>query len=138
MTSRVGSSYIALLVCALTLAAGCGSQQFVQVAQPPPPIQLAAVVTPRSMSLEPGSVGAGPTDIIASNQSGGDLTLALQGPNVNDKTGPVHPRDAAKLHDALSPGTYQLIAVASNGTQQSATLSVGPKRQSGATDVSQP
>ena len=115
---------------------GCGGgSDFKDKPRPPVPVQLTGAITDKSVSIEPGRVGAGPVVILIANLSHQSHTVTIEGgpKNNTDSVGPINPQDPARLQEDLQPGTYSVKAgsdEASIDTINPATIHVGPRRKS--------
>ena len=115
----------------VTLASGCGGEDFKNESRPAVPIQLTGVVQPEKVTVSPNKVGAGPILITISNQTDDAHTLTLEGDTVKERVGPVNPQDTATIQKTLNPGTYEVragSAVAVPKEIQPAVLKIGKKR----------
>jgi hypothetical protein len=134
-----GLPALAAIVALLVLAAGCGSDDSrSNELRPPSSIDLAVKVDDEGVDVEPKRIGAGPVTIVASNQSGGSLSLTVDGPRVRQSVGPINPQDTAKLKVEMDqPGEYTFSADGS-GAIKPAKVDVGPKRPSAQNKLLQP
>ena len=81
---------------------GCGGEDdFENDPRPPVPLQLTGVVTEESVTVSPRTVAPGPIVLIVSNQTPQPHTLTLEGPEVNEETGPIPPGDTATIQATL-------------------------------------
>jgi hypothetical protein len=125
------------------LFAGCGGEDdFANEPRPPSPIVVTASIGEDAVSVSPTSFGAGPVNLIVTNQTGASQRLTLEtedvseGAGITQGTGPINPRDTASLKADLEEGTYT-VAVGSESLE-SATLEVGPPRESAQNELLQP
>ncbi|MDQ4049873.1 MAG: hypothetical protein M3131_10925 [Actinomycetota bacterium] len=121
-----------LLICAVALVApGCGGDDFENEPRAAVPVELSGVIKPSRVILSPDGVGAGPVRITISNQTDRAHTVILQGNAVEERVGPVYPRDTATIQKTLEPGGYELRAQAEEATTRPvapADLRIGPRR----------
>lgn len=121
-----------LLICAMALgAAGCGEDDFENEPRAAVPVELGGVIKPTRVIVSPDEVGAGPVRITISNQTDQAHTVTLQGSAVEERVGPVYPRDTARIQKTLEPGRYEVRATSEDATTRAirpAELTIGPKR----------
>jgi hypothetical protein len=130
--------------CALVVgASGCGSDEdYENRLRPPAPIVVTAAVSKESVSISPREFGAGPINLIVTNQTDDTQQVTLEtsetsrGPGINQRTGPINPSDTATLQVDIKTGTYEL-GVAGAGIKP-ARLVVGAMRRSAQNDLLQP
>jgi hypothetical protein len=140
------SKNCAMLVIAAVAAAGCGSStKFANEPRPAAPVNVTVFIDNQRVSISPDSVGAGPVDLIVTNQADDAESLAVlpsgtfTGQALAD-TGPISPQATAQVTvDLNSPGNYT-VGIASSDTSQasaatpstiaSALLHVGKARPS--------
>lgn len=133
----------AAIVSAVTLAA-CGDEDdYANEPRPPSPIVVSAAVTDSSISVSPAEFGAGPVNLIVTNQSESAQELTLETdevggsePGIQQRTGPIDPGDTASLKADLRQGTYK-VAVDGEAIRPAA-LDVGDSRPSAQNDLLQP
>jgi hypothetical protein len=133
-TDRLSFTACAALVVAVAglavLASGCGGgKERASTLRPPATINVAAVIGEERVSVSPRKIGAGPIQVIASNQSSASHKLMIDGPQVRQSIGPINPEDTATLRVAVKPGEYTISADGSSGVG-TGRLQVGPKRPS--------
>jgi hypothetical protein len=112
-----------------------GGSSFKDKPRPPVPVELSGVITDKSVSVEPKHLGAGPVNLVISNQSGRSHTVTLEGGphNTTAQVGPINPLDTGRIQETLEPGTYTVKAGSSQAAATEippATLEIGPKRPS--------
>ena len=123
---------------ALTLAGCGGGDDFKNKPRPPAPVQLSGVITNSSVSVEPRKVGAGPIILLVSNQTQASHTITLEGPSSSERIGPINPLGVGRIQEVLKPGKYEIRAGSSAAQDEeieSATLTVGPERESSSNSV---
>jgi hypothetical protein len=105
MRERLRTGKVAMASAALTgalLVVGCGGEEdFENEPRPPVPLQLTGVITAESVTVSPRTVAPGPIVLIVSNQTDHPHSLTLEGPEVNEQTGPIPPADTATLQATL-------------------------------------
>jgi hypothetical protein len=113
------------------LAGGCGGgKERASNLRPPPTINVAVEIGEERVSVSPRKIGAGPIQVIASNQSSASHRLTIDGPQVRQSVGPINPEDTATLRVTLQPGEYTVSADESSSVSPG-RLRVGAKRPSG-------
>lgn len=127
---RVAPMAAALLVGGVLLGA-CGEDDFENKPRPPVTVQLNGVVTAEKVTVAPAKVGAGPVQIVVSNQSGARHTITLEGESMRTQVGPIGNMDTATISRTLQPGTYEVRAGGSKAVTREiapARLTIGPER----------
>ena len=136
--------FAAVVLGAVTLAAGCGEDDdYKNEPRPPAPIVVSAAITQDGVSVSPRTFGAGPITLIVTNQteSAQEVTLETDeigggAPGIQQETGPISPGDTASLKADLREGTYK-VGVDGRGIS-AAALDVGEPRESAQTQLLQP
>src|SRR3989442_11126626 len=101
--TRVGRPRVALILTlglAIPVASGCGGGgDFKNKPRPPVPLHLSGVLTDSAVSVEPSRFGAGPVDLLISNQSQQSHTVTLEGGpgNISEEVGPINPLDTGHI-----------------------------------------
>ena len=104
LRERLRTRRAALLSAAAVgmLIVGCGGDDdFENDPRPPVPLQLTGVITEESVTVSPRTVAPGPIVLITSNQTDQPHTLTLEGPEVDEETGPIPPGDTATIQATL-------------------------------------
>ena len=141
-----------MLVIAAVGVAGCGGgSHYANLPRPPSPINLTVYINDHRVSLSPTSVGAGPVELIVTNQASNaeSLTVLPAGANGSQPladTGPISPQGTAQVTVNLkSPGDYMVgispssdAAAAAQRGIQAATLHVGHPRPNASSQLLQP
>ena len=84
------------------IVAGCGGEDdFENDPRPPVPLQLTGVITEESVTVSPRTVAPGPIVLIVSNQTDQPHSITLEGPEVDEQTGPIPPADTATVQATL-------------------------------------
>lgn len=128
--------------CMVTLvAAGCGSSKdYKNEARPPSPIVVTAYISNDSVSVSPKAFGAGPVNLVITNQSDAAQQVTFRSAGAaagfTQQTGPINPRDTATLKVDIPSGTAIVKTGAS--TIRPAYLRVGPERKSAQNELLQP
>lgn len=122
-------------------AAGCGSSgTYKNEPRPPAPIVVSASISGTHVSVSPDHFGAGPIDLVVTNQSGSAQRITIQTrgarPGFTQSSAPINPRDTAELKADLASGRY--LVSASGGGIHSAHLHVGHQRPSAQNQLLQP
>lgn len=137
----------AVIVAALVLAiaaSGCGDDDgFGNEPRPPQEITVSATIAPERISVSPSRFGAGPIELLVSNQTRTSRRLTLLSETLTDggralkqSTGPINPGDTASLKADLDPGTYAVSV--QDDTIDPARIVVGPARRSAQDRLLQP
>jgi hypothetical protein len=134
----------AVAVLSGTLAAACGEEDdYPNNARPPSPVVVSAAVTDNRVSVSPRELGAGPVDLIVTNQTERAQEITLEtdeiggsGPGIQQRTGPINPGDTASLKANLEQGTYRVAVDGQN--IRAAALNVGEERESAQNELLQP
>jgi hypothetical protein len=128
---------VALAVALAPAASGCGGDEFANQPRPAAPIVVSAVIAPRGVSVSPSGVGAGPIELLASNQTATSQRLRLRLRSrrtppgerpLAQTTGPINPGGTATLKADVGEGTY--VVSTSSREIDAARLVVGPARES--------
>ena len=123
---------------------GCGGDGgFANEPRPPAAITVSATIAPQRLSVSPSRLGAGPIELIASNQTATSQRVMLRtrgtprgGAPIRQSTGPINPGDTASLKADLTPGSY-LVTARSNAIAP-ATIVVGAAREEAGDGLLQP
>lgn len=118
-----------MLAVAAATVAGCGGgSHFANQSRPPAPVNLTVYINDMRVSVSPSSVGAGPVQLIVTNQASNAESLQVQqagGSSVAD-TGPISPQGTAQVTVDLSPpGDYTVGIAPSSSTQAAAATPTG-------------
>jgi hypothetical protein len=121
-----GGVVVSVLVAAAAFVAGCGGgKDFQAKPRPPATIQLTGVITDHGVTVSPNRVGAGPIQILVSNQTQEAHTLTLDGPNMAPvNSAPIDPSDTGSITRSLAPGVYTVKA----GAQKAVANAISPAR----------
>lgn len=127
-------------------AAGCGDDEpRHNASRPPLPIVVTASISDRAVSVAPQRIGAGPIQLLITNQSGASQQVTLETadePGSNEpgeravQTGPINPRETASVQAEVRSGTYRL-STGEDGIR-TARLTVGPERPSSQNQLQTP
>lgn len=127
-------------LAATGVLAGCGGEDdFANEPRPPAPVTVTASIGPDSVDVSPRVVGAGPIDIVITNQTDAaqQITLAGRGEEagtgLRQETPPINPSSTASLKLDVGEGEYRL-AVGGDGIR-AARLTVGGARPSAQNDL---
>jgi hypothetical protein len=123
---------------------GCGGdEQFANQPRPPETLQISAVVTRGQVTVSPSGFGAGPVELIASNQTTVSQRLTVRSERLaagadplEQRSAPINPGDTASLKADLREGIYSVSA--SSETISPARIRVGPRRKSAKDRLLQP
>jgi len=107
------------------LVAGCGSgTDYKNNARPPAPLNITASVSNAGIAVSPTSFGAGPIVLIVTNQTGASQEVTFE----SNELGASKP--------GVTEGRYRVRAA--NAEIATATITVGPERQSAQNQLLQP
>lgn len=133
----------ALAGIALLVTAGCGDDDdYANEPRPPAPIVVTAAITKDGVSVSPAKFGAGPINLIVTNQTetSQQITLETQdtsgGAGITQSTGPINPRDTATLKADVPEGNYR-VGVEGDAVK-AAALEVSAERESAQNELLQP
>jgi len=141
---RMPAAAVAAAVALGLGLAGCGGgDDFANDPRPPPSITLSAAISPARVTVSPARFGAGPVELIASNQTATSQRLTLRsspigrpGAVLRQTTGPINPGDTASLKADLPAGDY--LVTTRSARIDPARIVVGPRRPGGRTALLQP
>jgi hypothetical protein len=117
-------------VLAGLLATGCGGGgERTSSLRPPIRTNVAVEIGDQRVTVSPRKIGAGPIQILASNQSTASHALKIDGPRLSQSVGPINPDDTATFKVQVNPGEYTVSADDAADVRPG-KLVVGPKRPS--------
>ena len=124
--------------------AACGDEDdYANEPRPPSPIVVSAAVTDGRVSVSPKRFGAGPVNLIVTNQTDRAQEITLEtdeiggsAPGIQQRTGPINPGDTASLKADLKQGTYKVGVDSQN--IRAAALDVADARPSAQNELLQP
>jgi hypothetical protein len=131
---------VAVLIAGLLVVpAGCGGgDERTSNLRPPSRINVAVTIQDDEVTASPGKIGAGPINLLATNQSSASHRLTIDGPQLKQSVGPINPRDTASLKVTVRTGEYTISTDASSSGPKPDTLTVGPKRPSSQNELELP
>jgi hypothetical protein len=145
---------VVMLATAAGGVAACGGNaHFANQPRPPSPVNLTVYINDERVSVSPGSVGAGPVQLIVTNQASNAeaLNVVPAGGSASQPladTGPISPQGTAQVTvDLTSPGNYTVRTAATGSTEaasaaaggiQPAVVHVGKARPSSSSQLLQP
>jgi hypothetical protein len=128
------------------LLGGCGSKSdYKNNPRPPAPINVTALISPKSVSVSPARFGAGPIVVIVANQSDASQEVTFQNssgagakPSKSDvsQSTLINPGDTGTLKLNVTQGAYQVKV--GNQDIRPATVTVGPRRASAQNQLLEP
>lgn len=132
---------MAATAVAIIVATGCGgNDDYKNEKRPPSPILVTGLIGPKSVSISPSEFGAGPIEIVLTNQTDASQQVTIEtsgrSAGIRQQTGPINPSETARLKVDVAPGKYD-VAVAGNDIKP-AKITVGPKRESAQNELLQP
>jgi len=153
-TRRIGAPAVALVAALGAGASGCGTgSPYANNPRPPVPIVVTAEISNSKVSVSPDRFGAGPIQLVVTNQDTESHQLTLENNQIGGSTagievtsGPINPQGTASLNAGdtqhpLTPGTYSVHVGPPgqpSGQIAAATLHVGPSRPSGQNQLLEP
>lgn len=114
--------------------AGCGGggTNFADKPRPAAPVQLNGVINNAGVQISPAHIGAGPVQILVSNQTKAPHTLELNGANIATvTTAPIGAGNTGQIQATLQRGVYTVKAGSSHAVVRElkpARLVIGPPR----------
>jgi predicted component of type VI protein secretion system len=135
----MGGRVLATFATAAIIAAGCGEDDFENQPRPPVRLELSAVVQTDKVTVSPSrNLGAGPFEIILSNQTADPHTITLEGESVQEQAGSVEPGGTLTIRRTLAPGSYELRAGSKQAVRKEiepALLDIGAERKNSNSDL---
>lgn len=128
-----GAQSALLIAGAAASIAGCGQEDFKNEPRPAALTSLTGVIQDRGVTVSPSREGAGPLEIIISNQTDEAHTVTLEGEAVEETVGPIQPQDTGTIQKTLAAGRYEVRAGSAVATTQKiapAQLTIGEARDS--------
>jgi hypothetical protein len=124
---------IGMLIVATTAVAGCGGggAHYANQPRPPIPVNLTVYINDQRVSVSPASVGAGPVELIVTNQASNSESLSVLPAGASAAqplaaTGPISPQGTAQVTVNLnSPGDYTVGISPSASTEAAAATPAG-------------
>jgi hypothetical protein len=117
-----------LAVLAVAVAGCGGGTHFANQPRPASPVNLTVFISDQRISVSPSTVGAGPVELIVTNQASNAASLTIlpaggSGGQPLAETGPISPQGTAQVTVNLTnPGDYT-VGIAGNGTTEAAAAS---------------
>jgi hypothetical protein len=118
------------MLVAATVAAGCGGGgHYPNQPRPPSPVNMTVYINDQRVSVSPSSVGAGPVQLIVTNQASNSesLTVLAAGSAAGQPladTGPISPQGTAQVTVNLNSGNYT-VATAPHASTEAANVAPG-------------
>jgi hypothetical protein len=131
MQERGRQVITSVALAAAVAVAGCGGDDdFANEPRPPSPIVVTAYIGQERVDVAPRALGAGPIELIVTNQTNAAQQVTLEGADtaVRQQTPPINPGSTASLKVDMRRGSYEL-STGSDGIR-AARLSVGDQRES--------
>jgi hypothetical protein len=145
---------VGIIVVSTLAVAGCGSSgHFANLPSPPSPVNLTVYISDQRVSVSPSSVGAGPVNLIVTNQASTAQSLSVLPAGASAAqsladTGPINPQATTQVTvDLNTPGSYT-VGIAPNASTEAsaalpsgvrpAVLRVGASRPSASNELLQP
>ncbi|WP_354701472.1 hypothetical protein DSM112329_01787 [Paraconexibacter sp. AEG42_29] len=128
------------VAAAAVVVSGCGDDdEYKNENRPPSLIVVPASISDSRVSVSPSSFGAGPVNLIISNQSDSAQRVTFasaDGTGFKQETGPINPGANAELKVDVTPGAA-VVRVDGDGIQP-ARLKIGPARRTAQNELLQP
>jgi hypothetical protein len=124
---------LASAAVSVALLAGCGGgKDFADNPRPAAPVQLNGVINKDGVQISPAHIGAGPVQILVSNQTGAPHTLELNGSKIASvTTDPIGAGNTGQIQATLEQGVYTVKAGSAHAVVKElkpARLVIGPER----------
>jgi len=146
MHHRTGRACAAVATAAAIAAgaiAGCGGEDdssYANRPRPPALMIVTASISNEGVSVSPRRFGAGPIDLLVTNQTSAAQRVTLEsagaGAGLRQQSPPINPRDTARLSATVRPGRYSVEV--SGADIRAASLLVGRQRASAQNELLQP
>lgn len=136
-TRARGAGVLGLLAAAPLLFGACGEDDFPNEPRPASPVELTAAIDDRSVSVSPGSLGAGLVVLTISNQTDEPTRLTLEGAGEPVTSGEIPPGGTGSIKAALEEGDYEATADGATDIKP-AKLEVGPERPTAQNELLKP
>lgn len=141
---RMRLAAVGVAIALSCTVSGCGGEeQFANQPSPPETLVISAVVAQHHVTVSPSGFGAGPVELIASNQTAVSQRLTVRSERLTagadpleQRTAPINPGDTASLKADLGEGIYSVSA--RSETIVPARIRVGPRRKSAKDRLGQP
>lgn len=139
--TKMRRTAVAICGASVLAIAGCGDDgDYKNAERPPSPINVTAIITEKAVSVSPSSFGAGPVNLIVTNQSGSAQQVTFEsagdGAGFRQQTGPINPGAPATLKADVPSGAA--VVKVDGGGIRSARVKVGADRQSAQNELLQP
>lgn len=127
-------------ICALAVV-GCGSNDdYKNADRPPSPITVTAFISDTAVSVSPAKFGAGPVNLIITNQSGSAQRVTFEtggdAAGFRQQTGPINPGAPATLKADVPKG--QAVVKVNGAGIRSAKVTVSAERTTAQNELLQP
>ena len=124
--------FIAAVIVAGLILAGCGRNDFKNDPRPPIPAEVSVKIAKDGVAVSPKEFGAGLVNFTIANLTTQPGTLAIQGP-VNADSEEIVPAGTGTIKVDMRPGSYE--ASVSGVAARPFSFTVGPERSSGQNDL---
>lgn len=127
-------------IAATLAASGCGSSNgYENKLRPPSPIVVTAFISDTGVSVSPKKFGAGPVNLVITNQSHAAQQVTFASSGASDfiqQTGPIQPQDTATLRANIPEG--RAVVKVDTSAIKSASITVGAERETAQNQLLQP
>lgn len=121
-------------------AGGCGSSgDYENKLRPPSPIVVTAFISDSGVSVSPDKFGAGPVNLVITNQSDAAQQVTFQsasGSGFRQQAGPIQPMDTATLRANIPEG--RAVVKVDTSSIKSASITVSGERETAQNQLLQP
>jgi hypothetical protein len=124
--------FIAAVIVAGLILAGCGRDDFKNDPRPPVPAEVSVKIAKDGVGVSPKEFGAGLVNFTIANLTTQTGTLAIQGP-VDAASDEIGPAGTWTIKVDMKPGSYE--ASVSGVAARPFSFTVGPERPSGQNDL---
>lgn len=126
---------IGALAAALVVSGCAGNESYPNYPKPPATLTVSVFIGEDDIAISPNPFDAGPTRFIITNQTGTKQNVLISTDEFDRETA-VGKGQTANFKQTVEPG--ELTISADNTAADSATIEVGPKRESAQQDLNQP
>ena len=121
------TTILAALIAAVAFAGCADNSKYANVPRPAQTLTISAIIAHGKVDISPTTFGAGLTRVVATNQSGGDISFKIEGDRF-EHAEEIVSGATSNFSVELAPGTYT-FGTDDAGIEPS-TVEVGPGRPS--------
>lgn len=126
---------IGVLLLAAMVSGCAGNESYPNEPKPPAILTVGVFVGEDQIAISPRGFGAGPARFVITNQTGTKQTVLISTDQF-DREATIGPGQTTNIRQTVEPG--ELTISSSNTAADTATIEVGPKRESAQQDLGQP